>query len=256
MFTEYKNAKINFTSEGKGRPLVLLHGFLESLEIWKDFVPELARERQVICIDLPGHGKSGCFGKIHTMQEMAGAVHRVLKELKLNKVSLAGHSMGGYVSLEFLAKFPTMTRAVVLVNSTPASDSAEKKENRDRATVLVQKNKKAYVKMAISNLVSPADKEIFKKEVEELKTRAITTSAEGIAAALQGMKVREDHTQLLKEFSGYKKILTGKEDPVMEYEIIKILAETNNIALETASGGHLSYIEDQTLLRKLLHFID
>lgn len=256
MNTRYKTTTINFTSEGEGKPLVLLHGFLESLEVWKDFVPALAKERQVICIDLPGHGQSECFAEVHSMKEMAEAVHSVLKELNLKEVNLAGHSMGGYVSLEFLANFPNMTKAVVLVNSTPEADSEEKKENRDRATALVKKNKEAYVKMAISNLLSAEDKEIFEKEVEELKSRAIETPAAGITAALQGMKLRKDHTQLLREFNGYKKILAGKEDPVMDYETIRKLAEANDIGLETASGGHLSYIEDQAAVRKILHFID
>lgn len=256
MNTKYKNATINFTSEGEGKPLILLHGFLESLEAWKDFVPELAKERQVICIDLPGHGQSECFSEVHSMKAMAEAVHAVLKELNLKEVSVAGHSMGGYVSLEFLANFPGITKAVVLVNSTPEADSEEKKENRDRATALVEKNKEAYVKMAISNLLSAEDKEIFEKEVEELKSRAVKMPAAGITAALQGMKIRKDHTRLLREFNGYKKILAGKEDPVMDYETIRKLAEANDIGFETASGGHLSYIEDQTAVRKILHFID
>ena len=64
MTLNYKNISINYLVEGKGDPLVLLHGFLENVDMWKDFIPQLSVNSKVICIDLLGHGKTECLGYI------------------------------------------------------------------------------------------------------------------------------------------------------------------------------------------------
>ncbi|PKD21415.1 alpha/beta hydrolase [Salegentibacter salinarum] len=252
----YKNTQISFTSQGTGNPLVLLHGFLESKEIWKDFAEELSVKRQVICIDLPGHGESGNISEVHSMAEMAETVKSVLDELEIKKASFAGHSMGGYVSLEFQNIFPTMCNSLVLVNSTPQADSEERKANRDRAVALVLKNKRAFVSMAISNLLTPENNKIFKSQIEELKNRALKFSTEGIYAAIKGMKIRTDHTGLFAKFNGQKIIIAGKQDSVMDFNTIKAIAIRCESEFESLPGGHLAFLENKDNLSKILHFID
>ncbi|MDX1762066.1 MAG: alpha/beta hydrolase, partial [Christiangramia sp.] len=124
---KYKGANIYYNLKGTGEkvPLVLLHGFLEDSMIWDPIVKKLQKERQVICIDLPGHGKSDGLAEIHSMELMANAVREVLNTLEIKEVSIAGHSMGGYVSLEFLKNFPMIIKSVMLINSTPVEDTVE-----------------------------------------------------------------------------------------------------------------------------------
>lgn len=62
MVLEYLGIPVYYSSTGHGKPLVLLHGFLESSKIWDPYLDELTAKRQVICIDLPGHGKTGLLG--------------------------------------------------------------------------------------------------------------------------------------------------------------------------------------------------
>ncbi len=252
MKTTYKNTPIAYTSQGTGNPLVLLHGFLESKEIWKDFADELSSKRQVICIDLPGHGESGCFAEIHSMSEMAKTVKAVLEKLDTKKAFFAGHSMGGYVSLEFQKKFPTLPTGLALINSTPEADSLERRKNRDRASALVKKNKKAFVSMAISNLLTLENNKRFKPEVENLKKRALNFPEEGITAALQGMKIRTDHTELFKAYTKPKFIISGKNDPVLNYKTTKTIAKYCNSDFIEFPDGHLSFMENK---EKLMEFI-
>lgn len=256
MKTHYKDTQIHYTSKGSGNPLVLLHGFLESSEIWEDFQDILSEKRQVVCIDLPGHGKSACVDKIHTMKEMALAVKAVLEELNIEKAFLAGHSMGGYVNLEFQNIFPTIPTGLALINSTPKADSEERKINRDRATELVLKNKRAFVKMAISNLLTPENNKKFKPQVDELKHRAFKFPKEGITAALQGMKIRADHTELLESVKFPKYIIAGKNDPILDYDEIKKISTTCNTGFLGYPDGHLAFIENKKGLMDFMHFID
>lgn len=114
----YKNININYTDTGKGTAIVLLHGFLENQTMWNSFLPELTKKYRVITVDQLGHGETGCLGYIHTMEDMADAVHAVLQELRIRKVILVGHSMGGYVSLAFAELYPDMVKGIVLQNSS------------------------------------------------------------------------------------------------------------------------------------------
>ena len=89
--TVYKGAKIHYSKKGNGkRTVVLLHGFLENLNVWNDYVSVLAKYNTVYSIDLPGHGQSDCLGYVHTMDDMAGCVKQVLKENKKRKAILVG----------------------------------------------------------------------------------------------------------------------------------------------------------------------
>lgn len=256
MTTTFKETSIYYTTEGEGNPIVLLHGFLESGRIWDSFIAEFGKRRQIINIDLPGHGQSGVISTEHSMELMAEAVLHVLQELKIQKADLLGHSMGGYVALAFLEKNPEMVRKIILLNSTTVADTDEKMDNRDRSIELLKKNKKAYVSMSISNLLTPMNNERFKAETAVLKEQALEFPTEGIIAAILGMKNRTDRTGVLKHFPGPKFMLTGEQDPLLEYQEIEDIAEGTRTKLYAFPGGHLSYLENKNQFLKIVHFIE
>lgn len=256
MFLPFMDRKLFFSTTGVGNPLVLLHGFLESSKIWDSFLKGLSKHRQVICVDLPGHGNSENILPVHSMELMADAVTSVLKHLNIEKAYFAGHSMGGYVALAILERSPESVTGIMLINSTPEEDSFERKENRDRAVELVKKNKRAYVSMSISNLLSPDNKENFRSEIKEIKKEAQRLSSIGIIAALKGMKIRTDKKNVLQEAKIPKIIIGGLKDPIIEHENLRTLAKSTGCDFVLLSGGHLSFIENKEELQKLMHLID
>ena len=256
MMQMYKNTPLFYSSKGIGNPIVLLHGFLESSSIWDPFTEKLSEKRQVITIDLPGHGKSGNFAETHSMELMADAVFTILQELNIKEVTLVGHSMGGYVSLAFCKKFLIMTKGIVLLNSTPESDSEERRISRDRAIKIVRKNKDSYISMAISNLLSAKNRGLFPEQLEKLKKEALKLSEERIIAALKGMKIRTDETSTLNLYNGPKYMLAGDKDPVLNFSDAELVADKTNCVFLPLSGGHLSFIENKSEIEKYLHFID
>ncbi len=159
--------------------------------------------------------------------------------------------MGGYVMLAFLENYPEKVKDIMLLNSHPQADSEEKKETRTRSIEVVKKNKKAYLSMAISNLLTPEDDKKFASEVQELKERAYKFPTSGITAALEGMKIRKDRTQVLKNYKGIKVLVAGKEDPIMNVEDIKAVAKECDCTFFVLPGGHLSYLESEEEFRKL-----
>jgi len=256
MIIKFKGSTFFYTCQGNGKAIVLLHGFLENQTMWEPFVFVLSKNHTVITIDLPGHGKSDCKGYVHSMELMAEVVEAVLTQEKIEKATFIGHSMGGYVALAFAERHPVMCSEIVLLNSTPKADSAERKDNRDRAIALVKKHKDAFLSMAISNLFAETNKEKFAAEIESLKQDALKMKTQGIIAALEGMKIRKDRTRLLKKLPIPKTIITGTLDPIMPMDNLEKIATSCDCRFITWNGGHMSAIENKDEMFNFLHFIE
>jgi pimeloyl-ACP methyl ester carboxylesterase len=106
--------ELTFDRTGEGGPLLLLHGTGSSRRVWRPVVPLLAGERQVIALDLPGHGESPvASGSVHMPVGYAKLVAASLDRLGLQRVDVAGNSMGGWTALE-LAKLGRARSVVAL----------------------------------------------------------------------------------------------------------------------------------------------
>ena len=248
----YKNTKISYSDEGKGTAVVLLHGFLENKSMWSAFIPELSKKYRIITIDLLGHGETECLGYIHSMEDQADMVHAVLHELRIRKGVLIGHSLGGYIALAFAELYPDYMKGLFLLNSTSRADSQERKINRDRAIKAVKQNYTNFVRMSITNLFSEDNRELLVKEIEKTKKEALKTPLQGIVASLEGMKIRKDREVLL-HFAPYPiKLVLGKKDGVLPYDENIDQIEGTKVELTTFPDGHMSHIENETALKKVL----
>lgn len=244
MTLTYKGIKINYNEVGKGPAFVFLHGFLENSTMWNDLIDELSTSFKCITIDLPGHGKTGNLGYIHTIEDMADTVHVVLQKLKAEKTLIIGHSMGGYVALAYAEKYPEKLSSLILLNSTSQADNDERKLNRTRAIKVVKQNPSAYTSMAIANLFAKENREKFKKEILFVKEQASKTSLQGIIAAQEGMKIRKDRRHILTDFKGKKIIIAGKNDPILSIESLSNESILCNTPFIKMSGGHMLHIEN------------
>jgi pimeloyl-ACP methyl ester carboxylesterase len=250
--TNYKNTKISYTDQGKGNAVILLHGFLENSTMWNYLAPVLAKKNRVICIDLLGHGQTDCLGYIHSMEDMADAVHHVISELKIRKAVFIGHSMGGYVALAVAELYPEFMKGLVLLNSTSRADSEERIANRTRAIKAVKQNYVAAVRMSISNLFSEENRTKLSEQIEWVREKALQTPLQGIIAAQEGMKLRKDREVIL-HFATYPILLIlGEKDPVLNYEENLEQIEGTNVKLITFNDGHMSHIENQAELEKVM----
>ncbi len=257
MILHYKGTDIFYTDNGIGTPVVLLHGFLENTSMWQSFIPELSKKNRVICIDLLGHGKTGCLGYVHSMELMAEAVKAVLDFLNIKKSILIGHSMGGYVALAFAEKFKEQVLGLCLMNSTAEDDNQERKENRDRAIVAVKENHKSFIRIAIVNLFRPKNRTLFSKEIKHIKEEALKMPVQGIVAALEGMKVRQNRIELFRNSNFKKLMIISKKDPVLNFESLKKQADNSTIEVVEFPDGHMSHIENRDLfLPTIMRFIE
>jgi pimeloyl-ACP methyl ester carboxylesterase len=116
-FAKLDGARIHYKSYGKGKEaLVLIHGWTCNLDNWRDQIPDFAKRNRVIALDLPGHGQSDKPEIPYTMDLFANAIDAVLRDAKVERAVLVGHSMGTPVARQFYRKYPQKTLAIVIVD--------------------------------------------------------------------------------------------------------------------------------------------
>jgi len=251
-YTLYKNTKISYTDTGKGKAIVLLHGFLENKKMWKEYIDLFSEKYRIVAIDLLGHGESDCIGYIHKMEDNADAVNTVLENLNIEKATIIGHSMGGYVGLAFAELYPEKIQKLVLLNSTSKEDSEERKANRTRAIKAVKQNYISFVSLAIANLFSENNRIRLAEEIEKVKTEALKTPLQGIIASQEGMKIRKDREELVRKNLFPILFILGKKDPVLNYEESLSQLEDTTAELVSFEDGHMSQIENKEELKAVL----
>jgi len=257
MTINHKGVSIYYSQKGKGKAVVLLHGFLESSTIWNDLAFEISKSYRVITIDLLGHGKTGCLGYIHTMEQMAEAVESVLKHLKIEKATLIGHSMGGYVALAFLELYPKKVDGLCLQNSTATEDSPEKKQNRDRGIEAVKQNHRIFVGQLVTNVFRPKNRTVFSNEIKKIKEEALKFPVQGIIAALEGMKIRKDRLDLFRNAPIKKLMIIGQKDPILNRDTSIEQVQGSNVEIVELPDGHMTFIENKKENTDIImHFIE
>lgn len=258
-FLQLKNYNLRYRDKGKGNTVLLLHGYLESLETFENFANDLSSLARVITLDLPGHGLSDLKIKSCSVEDMAEAVNELAIHLQLKKINIVGHSMGGYVALAFADRYKEKLASFCLFHSSPNADTEEKKTNRKREIELIIQGKKELIcKANIPNTFSNKNLDKFAHEIERITQIACKTRDQGIIVALEAMMNRPDRNHILKALDMPKVTIMGKEDNFIPLNVAREIARANDLTpfvLETS--GHMGFIEQrQESLREIFRIID
>lgn len=240
------------------KTIVLLHGYLETLYIFNEFIEILEKKYRVIAIDLPGHGLSGSDKDINSMEFCAGVIADILKKNNIEKAWVAGHSMGGYIAQNCIKHYPGMFNGVILLNSTPFADSPEKRTDREREIDLIRKSKLGNLAaLSIPKMYAPANLRKFDEKIEETVEISETHDPNGIVACIKGMMKREETKDVLAK-TEKAMFIFGTEDKFITEEIReKLIGEFPNVKAVVVPGtGHNSFIEEpQKVLEAIENFI-
>ncbi len=231
---------------GDGCPLVLLHGYLESSDVWEDFIPLLSDRCRVIAPDLPGHGISEVKGPVHTMEFLADTVKALLNKLNIAQAVVAGHSMGGYAALEFLHRYPASTAGLILLHSTPDPDSEAKKADRLREENLVLAGRKELLGMTVAKGFAAGNRVRLADRLEELADQITLTDDDGIVALLRGMSGRSDRNETLRRSKAPQMFVFGLKDEHIPSVKAQAIAEAHPQAriVWLEHSGHMGFMEE------------
>ncbi|MDR0384512.1 MAG: alpha/beta hydrolase [Prevotellaceae bacterium] len=249
---------VSDTKKGE-KNLVLLHGYLETSEVWADFTALLKPHCRTVAIDLPGNGLSGTNRDENSMEFMADVVAEVLNHAKIDRATVAGHSMGGYVALAFAEKYGGMTEKLCLFHSTPNPDSDEKKQNRDREITLINESKLDLIlKVNIANMFADENLHRMDEAIAMISENAAIAEPDGIAACLRGMKSRRDMNPFLAGFDKPLLFIFGKKDKYISGDVADGLIEkfpnAKTVILE--NSGHAGFLEEpENSAQALIEFI-
>ncbi|GAA4567818.1 alpha/beta hydrolase [Micromonospora coerulea] len=116
-YADVNGVRLWYEIHGTGRPLVALHGGYGAVEMFAAILPALAERRQVILVDLQGHGRTADVDRPLRFESMADDIAALIEHLDLPETDLLGYSLGGGVALRTAIQHPGLVRRLALVSS-------------------------------------------------------------------------------------------------------------------------------------------
>ncbi len=246
---------LEYNDTGHGFPLLLLHGFCESRNVWQYCEKMLATHYRVITPDLPGFGESRLEVSEVSMDYFAEQIKALLDLLKIEKCVLVGHSLGGYVALAFAEKYENRLAGMGLFHSTAFADSEEKKENRNKTIEFIEKH---GVPLFAESFVAPLfplnKRALLKTEIECLIQIASSSSEIGVIETTKAMRNRKDQTNTLKSVSIPVLFVVGKLDGAvpLEKSLEQCYLPKHSIVHFLDDAGHMGMIEKKPETTKII----
>lgn len=252
---DYSGKEIVYRSIGEGPLVVLLHGFGEEGSVWKGQY-SIFPHHQLLVPDLPGSGRSEAIDDM-SMEGLAGAVKAVIDAEGGDsaKVTVIGHSMGGYITLAFAAKYPDRLHSFGLFHSTAFADSEEKKEARRKGIRFIEEyGAMEFLKTSTPNLYAPQTREQHPEWIAEHLEAVHNFRAESLVSYYTAMIQRPDRTAVLKESQVPVLFVIGRYDAAVPLQDSLQQAHLPAIAyihlLE--HSGHMGMREEQNETNQIL----
>jgi len=206
---------LHYLESGRGLPVVLLHGFPLSGEIWQPQLKTLSERYRVIVPDLRGHGQTPAPQGVYRMDHLARDVFALLDALAIEQAVIMGHSMGGYVALAAWQQAPERFLGLGLVASQAAADTEEGRQNRYKlADKVAAEGSQALADVMVPKLFAPnlAGEAPCKGLARQL---ILAMHPNGIIGSLKGMALRPDSGPLLPTISVPTLIVAGRQDQII-----------------------------------------
>ena|ERR1051325_4829661 len=252
------SASIPFNDIGNGCAVVLLHGFPFNRSMWREQIDFLSRRGyRVVAPDLRGLGEmydklqfvAGADGRgterqaeawrtITTMEEMARDVAALMDQLKIDRATICGLSMGCYVALELIRLFPNRVRGLVLCGpKAPGPDEVEKENREAQARRVLAEGMEFAVESISTKLLARQTIDEKPEVAARVAEMVLSTDLQGAAAAQRGMAARRDYCEDLPNISVPTLIIAGRQDGV------RTPADAEHIR-DNIRGSQLTVIDD------------
>ncbi len=225
---------------GRGEPLVLIHGFPLDHTIWERVVPLLEQEFDLILPDVRGFGQSDVGATPFHMDDLASDVAALLDHVGLEAAFLAGHSMGGYISLAFLAAYPQRLRGLALVASQAAADAPERRAARYTQIRQIEEEGIGSVVAFMTEKLTPDEN--LRKGLHDLMKKQRPLAFIG---ALRAIAERRETLSLLQQVTFPVVVIHGQSDaliPIERAHEVKAAVPHAHL-VELPGGGHMPMLE-------------
>jgi len=238
-----------------GETIIFIHPFPFNKSVWQEQFDFFKKTNRVITYDIRGFGNSTLDVKKSSIPLYAEDLIQLLDDLQLNKVIACGLSMGGYILLNAIERYPERFTAIILADTQCIADSKEEQQKRyETIKTLEVKGTADFVEGFINKAFSPRTLENNAELVEKMRQLMLSNSVGAFTSALSAMAQRRETCTLLNKLSIPALVISGKNDIVIQPTQAELLF--NNIPgakLEfIEQAGHLANIEQALAFNRII----
>jgi pimeloyl-ACP methyl ester carboxylesterase len=251
----YNGKNLSYQISGTGPVVVLVHGFGEDGTVWKNQADFLSSSFCVIVPHLPGSSTSELIDDM-SMESMSETIYFILMQEVIKKCTMIGHSMGGYITLAFAEKYPSLLEAYGLFHSTAFADTEEKKKNRKEGIQKIKDSGAAeFLKNFIPNLYGSSAQTTHSSIIQDHIKNVSYFSEAALISYYQSMMERPDRTGILKQNKMPLLFVLGRKDAIIPIENALKLATIPDIVYihVLENSGHMGMIEEPEKTNNIIY---
>ncbi|MBL8682298.1 MAG: alpha/beta fold hydrolase [Myxococcales bacterium] len=222
---------------------VLVHAFPFDRRMWKHVAQPLAKRRNVLAPDLRGFGHSSSMPSPRTLDEHADDLAQTMDSLAIERASIVGLSLGGYVALAFAERHRARVSQLALVDSRTGPDSDAAKQGRRQSMAIVSSQ-------GVTALYQGLEQKLFSPEplpiaADMMRAIAVSQGRDGVLAALAAMRDRPDRTSVWEELDVPSLCVVGRHDAITPVDEMQQLADRahSGRCVVIENSGHLPSAE-------------
>lgn len=251
----YQGSEIVYNIQGKGQPVVLLHGFGFNNKIWNKLVENLKDKFMFILPDLPGSGESQPLKKENvSLSDFAHAINYLISEENIKLPVIIGHSMGGYITMAFEKLYPEISKAICLFHSSTYADDEEKIKSRKKAIEFINNyGTETFLNNSIPALFYNKEKSI--EEINLFLNDAKTIPSQVIIEYYNAMINREDNRDVLKNYKKPILFIIGEHDTAITYKTSleqTYIPNFSNVSI-LRDSAHMGMLEEPLKSSDIIH---
>ncbi len=244
-----KNLIVSYSDQGPDDApvIIFIHGFPFNKTSWDMQTEVLKEDYRVIAYDVRGHGNSEAGLGDFFIELFVKDLFSLMDKLNINKATLCGLSMGGYIALRAIEQCPERVESLILSDTQCVADTAEAKEKR---LMTIEKIKKFGVEKfadeSIKNLFAPGSFATKTKEIEAVKDMIENTDKHSLFSTLRALAERNDTCNHLHEINVPVLVMVGKEDKITPIAAARFMHEKfKDSSLKLiAHAGHVANMEN------------
>ncbi|MBP7645011.1 MAG: alpha/beta hydrolase [Saprospiraceae bacterium] len=255
------NLQISYDDVGEGNiPVIFLHGYPFDKSMWQGQLDFLQKTHRLIAIDIRGFGESTDEESYLSMDTFGNDLMQFMDKLGLEKAIICGLSMGGYIALNVVKRFPEKFKALILCDTQCIADTPEAKTKRFKTIGSIDVNGvEDFNEGFIKNIFHQNSLTDKKEVVEEVRTVVYANSKHIIKQGLVALAERNETCSTLGDIKMPTLILCGREDKVTPLEQSEFMHETikGSVLHVIDDAGHVSNLEQPEVFNKhLLDFLN
>ena len=249
IFIKLHDITVCYSDDGnhESPPIIFIHGFPFNKSMWHLQVAALKDNYRVISYDVRGHGKTDTGSQDFSIALFTQDFIALINELELEKVTLCGLSMGGYIALDAMENHRDRFNALILCDTQCAAETPEAYEKKMQAIENIKVNRKEqFADESIKNLFAPESYNTKQIEVAHILETIMDTNTEALCKTLEALATRNSTCEKLSEIEVPVLILVGKEDRVTPPAASRLMNGkiSGSEMLTIVHAGHVSNMEN------------